>query len=51
MILKRKYDAFVTDRAYENQPHGRMGPIGRMVDGFVLRFPCTKPSVNDLLWW
>jgi hypothetical protein len=39
MILERKYDAFVTDRAYENAPHGRLGPIGRAVDAYVLRFP------------
>ena len=39
LILQRKYDATVTDRAYANEPHGRLGPIGRVVDAFVLRFP------------
>jgi len=39
MILVRKYDAFTTDRAYENHPHGKLGPIGAAADALVLRFP------------
>ncbi len=38
-ILRRKYDAFATDRAYENRPSGILGPIGRLMDRFVLDFP------------
>ena len=29
MILRRKYDAIATDYAYEINPSGRLGPIGR----------------------
>lgn len=36
-IIEHKYDAFVTDRAYENRPSGRWGPIGKTVDWIVLR--------------
>ena len=38
-ILKYKYDAFSTDRAYENRPSGALGPVGRLVDRLVLNFP------------
>jgi hypothetical protein len=38
-ILANKYDAFVTDRAYDLEPSGRLGPVGRAVDARVLRFP------------
>lgn len=38
-ILRRKYDAFATDRAYENRPSGLLGPIGRWIDRIVLDFP------------
>lgn len=36
-LIERKYDAFATDRAYENRPSGRLGPIGKLVDWIVLR--------------
>lgn len=36
-IIARKYDAFSTDRAYENRPSGRLGPIGALIDWIVLR--------------
>ncbi len=42
MILERKYDAFTTDRAYENRPHGRLGPVGWAADALVLRFPVHR---------
>lgn len=38
-ILRRKYDAFATDRAYEDRPSGLLGPLGRWVDRRVLNFP------------
>jgi hypothetical protein len=38
-ILRRKYDAFATDRAYENRPSGLFGPIGGWVDRVVLNMP------------
>jgi hypothetical protein len=38
-ILRRKYDAIATDRAYENQPSGLLGPVGRWLDRKVLEFP------------
>lgn len=38
-ILRRKYDAIATDRAYENRPSGLVGPLGRAVDALVLGFP------------
>jgi hypothetical protein len=33
-IIEHKYDAFTTDRAYENQPSGK-GVIGKLVDWYV----------------
>lgn len=36
-LAEHKYDAFATDRAYENRPSGRLGPIGRGVDWLVLQ--------------
>jgi len=39
MILTRKYDAFTTDRAYENLPRSWMGPLGRWADQRVLDYP------------
>lgn len=39
MVLRRKYDAFVTDRAYENQPQSWLGPLGRWADRRVLDYP------------
>lgn len=36
-LIEHKYDAFATDRAYENQPAGRLGPIGKLVDWIVLQ--------------
>ena len=39
MVLRRKYDAFVTDRAYENQPRSWLGPLGRSADRRVLDYP------------
>lgn len=38
-ILTRKYDAFSTDSAYTIQPHGLLGPVGKLIDRFVLSFP------------
>jgi SAM-dependent methyltransferase len=35
-IVARKYDAFSTDRAYENRPSGRLGPLGALIDWIVL---------------
>ena len=35
-LMEHKYDAFATDRAYENRPSGRLGPIGWVVDWLVL---------------
>ncbi len=39
MIVSRRYDAFTTDRAYENAPHGALGLLGKAADALVLRFP------------
>ena len=39
MVLRRKYDAFVTDRAYENEPRSWLGPFGRWADRRVLDYP------------
>lgn len=39
MVLRRKYDAFTTDRAYENRPASWLGPLGRWADRRVLDFP------------
>jgi hypothetical protein len=36
-LIKRKYDALATDRAYENRPSGRLGPIGKLIDWIVLQ--------------
>lgn len=36
-LIERKYDAFATDRAYENRPSGRLGAIGKLIDWIVLR--------------
>jgi hypothetical protein len=36
-LIERKYDALATDRAYENRPSGRLGPIGKLIDWIVLR--------------
>ncbi len=38
-LVRRKYDAIVTDRAYENRPSGWLGPVGALVDRYVLNFP------------
>lgn len=38
-VLERKYDAFTTDAGYDTRAAGRWGPIGRIVDAIVLRFP------------
>ena len=38
-IVRRKYDAIATDRAYENTPSGLLGPIGAWVDRQVLDLP------------
>jgi SAM-dependent methyltransferase len=38
-VLERKYDAFTTDAGYDTTAAGRWGPIGRLVDALVLRFP------------
>src|SRR5262245_59859047 len=39
MILTRRYDAFTTDRAYENFAHGWLGPLGRVADRRVMAMP------------
>ena len=39
MVLRRKYDAFVTDRTYENDPRSWLGPLGRWADRRVLDYP------------
>jgi len=39
MVLRRKYDAFTTDRAYDTQPRSWMGPLGRWADRRVLDYP------------
>ena len=39
MVLRRKYDAFTTDRAYENRPSSWLGPLGWWADRRVLNFP------------
>jgi hypothetical protein len=36
-LIERKYDAFATDRAYENRPSGRLGPLGKLIDWIVLQ--------------
>jgi hypothetical protein len=36
-LIYRKYDAIATDRAYENKPSGRWGPVGKAVDWIVLQ--------------
>ena len=36
-IIDHKYDAFVTDRAYENVPSGLLGPVGQLIDYVVLQ--------------
>lgn len=38
-ILTDKYDAFTTDKAYTVEPGGLLGPVGRLIDRFVLNFP------------
>lgn len=38
-IVRRKYDAIATDRAYENTPSGLFGPLGAWVDRQVLDLP------------
>lgn len=35
-LIRRKYDAFTTDRAYENRPSGRL-LVGKVIDWIVLR--------------
>jgi hypothetical protein len=35
-LAEHKYDAFATDRAYENRPSGRFGPLGWGVDWLIL---------------
>ena len=47
-IMRRKYDAIATDRAYENRPSGLLGPIGRTVDRAVLNFP-THAALRERL--
>ena len=39
MVLRRKYDAFATDRAYEDEPRSWLGPLGRWADRRVLDYP------------
>lgn len=39
MILRRKYDAFTTDVAYETQPRSWLGPIGRPAARRVMNYP------------
>jgi SAM-dependent methyltransferase len=39
MVLRRKYDAVVTDRAYENRPESWLGSLGRWADRRVLDYP------------
>jgi hypothetical protein len=39
MVLRRKYDAFTTDRAYEDRPASWLGPLGEWADRRVLDFP------------
>jgi hypothetical protein len=39
MILRRKYDAFTTDRAYDEQPSSWLGPLGWWADRRVLNYP------------
>lgn len=38
-IVRRKYDAIATDKAYENAPSGLLGPLGTWVDHKVLELP------------
>jgi SAM-dependent methyltransferase len=37
LLLERKYDAIATDYAYDVHPAGRLGPLGRAVDWFLLQ--------------
>ena len=39
MVTRHKYDAFTTDRAYEDRPSSWLGPLGRWADRRVLNFP------------
>ncbi len=39
MILRRKYDAFTTDRAYDERPSSWLGPLGWWADRRVLNYP------------
>lgn len=39
MVLRRKYDAFTTDRAYDERPSSWLGPLGWWADRRVLNFP------------
>lgn len=39
MVLERKYDAFTTDSGYDLTPSGKWGPVGKLVDMAVRRFP------------
>jgi hypothetical protein len=39
MVLRRKYDAFTTDRAYDTQPRSWLGPLGNWADRRVLDYP------------
>lgn len=39
MILRRKYDAFTTDRAYDERPSSWLGALGWWADRRVLNYP------------
>lgn len=39
LVLKRKYDAVTTDNAYDLQPRGSLGFVGRAIDRQVLKMP------------
>lgn len=39
MVMRRKYDAFTTDRAYDERPSSWLGPLGWWADRRVLRYP------------
>ncbi|MFQ5878793.1 MAG: hypothetical protein ACE5IZ_01265 [Dehalococcoidia bacterium] len=39
MVMRRKYDAFTTDRAYDERPSSWLGPLGWWADRRVLNFP------------
>ncbi len=39
MVLRRKYDAITTDRAYDAKPRGSLGFVGRAIDRKVLEMP------------